>query len=87
MGIWWATVPKDRRPITPQAVEYLKHHWQEPFGDRRQELVFIGAGVDKAGITTALDAALVDDAQEFTPDAWTDLSDPFPTWSHAPDTE
>ncbi|MGY9037771.1 MAG: GTP-binding protein [Rhodobacterales bacterium] len=83
MGIWWATVPKDRRPTSPQAVEYLKHHWQEPFGDRRQELVFIGAGVDKESITTALDAALVDDAQEFTPDAWTDLSDPFPTWRHA----
>jgi G3E family GTPase len=87
LGIWWATVPEDRRPTPPQAVEYLKQHWQEPFGDRRQELVFIGAGLDKAGITTALDAALVEDAQAFTPGAWTSLSDPFPTWRRAPDVE
>ncbi|MCZ4352802.1 GTP-binding protein [Roseovarius aestuarii] len=87
MGIWWASVPKDRRPTSPQALEYLQHHWQEPFGDRRQELVFIGAGLDKAGITAALDAALVADAHAFTPDAWSNLNDPFPTWRRAPDVE
>ncbi|AHD00121.1 GTP-binding protein [Leisingera methylohalidivorans] len=84
MGIWWATVPEDRRPASPQATEYLEHHWQEPFGDRRQELVFIGSGMDKAAITAALDAALVEDAHAFTPDAWASLPDPFPHWRRAP---
>lgn len=84
MGVWWATVPLDRRPESPQGTEYLKQHWREPFGDRRQELVFIGAGLEKSSITAALDAALIPDAEAFTPDLWTELPDPFPKWRRAP---
>ncbi|MHA3979374.1 zinc metallochaperone GTPase ZigA [Halovulum sp. GXIMD14794] len=83
MGMWWATVPKSRWPDHPQALAYLEQHWQEPFGDRRQELVFIGAGMDKAAITTALDAALVGDEARFEPENWADLPDPFPSWRRA----
>lgn len=84
MGQWWATVPKENRPDHPQAIAYLNQHWQEPYGDRRQELVFIGSGMDKAAITAALNAALVrDDA--FTPHLWRDLPDPFPGWRRAPE--
>ena len=79
MGQWWATVPKERRPDHPQAIAYLDRHWQEPYGDRRQELVFIGAGMDRAAITAALDAALVED-DGFVPHRWEDLPDPFPGW-------
>ncbi|MCA2012022.1 zinc metallochaperone GTPase ZigA [Cereibacter sphaeroides] len=84
LGIWWATVPEDRRPDHPQARAYLEAHWQEPFGDRRQELVFIGTGMDRAAITAALDAALINDAEGFTPQLWQDLPDPFPVWRRAP---
>jgi G3E family GTPase len=83
MGMWWATVPKSRWPDHPQALAYLEQHWQEPFGDRRQELVFIGAGMDKAAITAALDAALVGDQARFEPENWADLPDPFPSWRRA----
>jgi G3E family GTPase len=85
MGTWWATVPKERWPDHPQARAYMEQHWQEPFGDRRQELVFIGAGMDKAGITAALDAALVADSDGFAPHLWADLPDPFPRWRRAPE--
>jgi G3E family GTPase len=84
MGMWWATVPSERWPDHPQALDYLLQHWLEPFGDRRQELVFIGAGMDRAAITAALDAALVGDAERFEPQQWQDLPDPFPTWRRAP---
>lgn len=84
MGIWWATMPSDQRPQNPQLTDYLKQHWQEPFGDRRQELVFIGTGLEKSVITAALDAALVEDAHAFTPKAWAKLPDPFPKWRRAP---
>ncbi|QCO56586.1 GTP-binding protein [Pseudorhodobacter turbinis] len=84
MGMWWATVPKERWPDHQQAIDYLNKNWQEPYGDRRQELVFIGADMDKAAITAALDGALIADGDAFVPDQWAELPDPFPAWRHAP---
>ena len=83
MGMWWATVPQERWPDHPQARAYLEQHWQEPFGDRRQELVFIGAGMDRAAITAALDSALIGDETAFMPKQWANLPDPFPGWRRA----
>lgn len=79
LGGWWASVPRDRWPDHPEALAEMRRNWAEPWGDRRQELVFIGAGMDKAALTARLDAALVE-AAEFTPDAWAHLPDPFPQW-------
>ena len=79
LGGWWASVPRDRWPTHPDALAELAAKWQEPWGDRRQEIVFIGAGLDQQAITAALDAALVTSA-DFTPDAWKTLPDPFPVW-------
>ena len=81
-GRWWATVPQDRWPDHPSARDYIARHWQVPFGDRRQELVFIGAGMDRAAITRSLDAALVP-GTGFTPDDWRHLPDPYPAWRDA----
>ncbi|WP_118132881.1 GTP-binding protein [Oceanicella sp. SM1341] len=80
LGRWWASVPEARRPASPEAESYFRRHWAEPFGDRRQELVFIGTGMDPAAITAALDAALIGPEDRFTPEAWTALPDPFPQW-------
>ncbi len=82
LGGWWASVPKERWPTHPDALGEVAAKWQEPWGDRRQELVFIGHGMDEAGLRAALDAALVD-AREFTPKVWADLPDPFPGWRRA----
>ncbi|WP_309666954.1 GTP-binding protein [Tabrizicola sp.] len=79
LGGWWASVPKDRWPTHPDALSEVASKWQEPWGDRRQELVFIGHGMDEAGLRVALDAALVA-AGDFTPAVWADLPDPFPEW-------
>lgn len=79
LGGWWASVPRDRWPDHPDSLAEVAKNWVEPWGDRRQELVFIGAGMDKAALTARLDAALVE-AAEFTPDAWAKLPDPFPQW-------
>ena len=79
LGGWWASVPRERWPTHADALSEVAEKWQDPWGDRRQELVFIGAGMDKAALRLALDAALIP-AADFTPLAWTGLSDPFPNW-------
>ena len=56
LGTWWASVPEAKWP--PNARPYIERHWAEPYGDRRQELVFIGAGIDWPHLSARLDAAL-----------------------------
>ena len=82
LGRWWAAVPEARRPNHPEALAEIARNWQEPWGDRRQELVFIGAGLDPAAITVALDGALVED-ERMRPERWSRLDDPFPAWGRA----
>jgi G3E family GTPase len=82
MGRWWAAVPKNRWPEDGSFEEFVLKHWDPAWGDRRQELVFIGIGMDQAKITAALDTCLVK-ADVFDPDSWTKLSDPFPAWGDA----
>jgi len=80
LGIWWASVPKDKWPDQETARAYMKSHWQEPWGDRRQEIVFIGSGIDWTWLKARLDAALCPDDVAPSPDALPDLPDPFPAW-------
>ncbi|KPP84737.1 MAG: putative GTPases (G3E family) [Rhodobacteraceae bacterium HLUCCO07] len=86
LGTWWASVPKDRWPDHPQARDYMATHWAEPWGDRRQEIVFIGAGIDWPAIRARLDAALVPEHEAPGPETLgrlADLPDPFPRWRRA----
>ncbi|WP_420325323.1 GTP-binding protein [Mameliella sp.] len=80
LGTWWATVPKERWPDHDSARAYLQAHWQEPWGDRRQEIVFIGAGIDWPALKSALDAALLPEVAAAGPDSLPNLPDPFPLW-------
>ncbi len=59
MGTWWASVTKERWPEHDSNPSYITAHWQEPWSERRQEIVFIGLGIDWADIKGRLDAALV----------------------------
>ncbi|MCV2875248.1 GTP-binding protein [Rhodobacteraceae bacterium XHP0102] len=79
LGRWWASIPPERRPSHPDALAEIAAKSQAPWGDRRQELVFIGTGLDRTALIQALDAALVDTV-DFTPEAWRTLPDPFPAW-------
>ena len=79
LGGWWASVPRERWPTHPDALAEVAGKWAEPWGDRRQELVFIGSDMNEADLRAKLDAALVQ-ADGFTPEAWSNLPDPFPEW-------
>jgi len=80
-GMFWRSVPKQDWPTDEQTLASIKANWVEPFGDMRQELVFIGQGLDESAIKKALDECLVSEddmlkGEEF----WTTLNDPFPPW-------
>jgi len=80
LGNWWATVPEDRWPDHDSARAYLAEHWREPWGDRRQEIVFIGANIDWPALQARLDACLLPEDLATGPDTLPDLPDPFPVW-------
>lgn len=56
IGDWWATRFEKGQVKREQFPEEVERSWEEPFGDRRQEIVFIGIGMDEAGIRSELDA-------------------------------
>ncbi|WBV42398.1 zinc metallochaperone GTPase ZigA [Pseudoroseomonas cervicalis] len=81
-GFWWAAVGPERWPDDPEWRAGVKRLWQEPWGDRRQELVFIGIGLQEAALRRQLDACLLSEAElRQGPRAWARLPDPFPAWS------
>jgi len=80
LGTWWAAVPPERWPTHAQAQAYIRQHWAEPFGDRRQELVFVGSGIDWPMLSARRRPV---PARAETPEdlaALADLPDPFPRW-------
>jgi G3E family GTPase len=60
---WWAALEKDMWPNTNDFYSFLKGIWDEQWGDRRQELVFIGTDMDKVDITNRLDSCLLSDEE------------------------
>jgi G3E family GTPase len=85
LGTWWASVPLERRPANDSAIAYMNAHWQEPWGDRRQEIVFIGAGIDWPALKARLDACLVPAVATTGPHDLPDYPDPFPLWRRVED--
>ena len=46
-GMFWKAIPKSQWPADKESIDFIKEKWVEPFGDMRQELVFIGQGLDQ----------------------------------------
>lgn len=85
MGRWWVSVPKDRWPESEAFENMMKDKWDADYGDRRQEIVFIGlkGHMDEAMLRKRLDDCLVKDYLE-KPEFWQQLNDPFPAWFKEP---
>ncbi|MEH6776359.1 MAG: GTP-binding protein [Cereibacter changlensis] len=81
LGMWWAAVPESYWPESEEARARMRARWDEAFGDRRQELVFIGTlgTMNRERITAMLDRCLVAETG-FVPEAWRGLPDPLPRW-------
>ena len=83
LGFWWANVPADRWPDDPFWRQSLKKNWNDVYGDRRQEIVFIGTDMDQELIKARLDACLVAGKSGMHIEQWAGLTDPFPRWRRA----
>lgn len=80
-GMFWKAVPKEDWPTDPDYLASIKKQWVEPFGDMRQELVFIGQGLDQKAMTKALDKCLLNEEDVLKGKKyWAILNDPFPAW-------
>lgn len=83
-GMFWSAVPRSRWPDDPEYLASIEKSWEEPFGDMRQELVFIGQGLDEPSVRSALDDCLLNDEEMFAGrQFWETLPDPFPVWEGA----
>ena len=83
LGTWWASVPRESWLDHDSARAYMQAHWQEPWGDRRQEIVFIGTGIDWPALKARLDGCLVPAEAASGPSNLPQYPDPFPEWRRA----
>lgn len=80
-GMFWKSMPKADWPTDEDSLNEIKKQWVEPFGDMRQELVFIGQNLDKEAMKSALEQCLLSEDEILQGKSyWTTLSDPFPEW-------
>ncbi len=80
-GMFWMAVPRDNWPKDSDSLSAIDQLWVEPFGDMRQELVFIGQNLDKDSMTAALNNCLLSEEEVLEgKDHWINLPDPFPEW-------
>ena len=80
-GMFWKSMPQSSWPDDEETLAAIKEKWVEPFGDMRQELVFIGQKLDKEAMIKALDQCLLTEEQVLKGrEYWETLSDPFPSW-------
>lgn len=82
-GLWWVTAPSELWPEDQAQRSEIISAFVEPYGDRRQEIVFISKDLDEEGIRNALEACLVTD-QEFEAGSklWNTFEDPFQDWDN-----
>lgn len=84
-GYWWAAADPSKWPEDPHIQGQIRSAWQEPFGDRRQELVFIGVEMKKELLLERLDRCLMTDVELSRPiEYYSKMRDPFPRFVEEP---
>ena len=80
-GMFWSSVPVNSWPTDEESINTIREQWEEPFGDKRQELVFIGQSLDEDAMLKALDNCLLSEEELLKGESyWETLDDPFPPW-------
>lgn len=85
-GMWWMDAPRPHWPRDARALSWIDAKWEPGVGERRQELVFIGRGMDRVRLMQALEQCLLPPEQcAQAPSSWRHYEDPFEF--HKDDTE
>ena len=80
-GLFWSALPLEHWPEEVEHREAIESKCEPPYGDRRQEIVFIGQALDEKQARRALDACLLNEKELVAgPDSWKQFPDPFPQW-------
>ncbi|CAL1125136.1 unnamed protein product [Cladocopium goreaui] len=84
-GLWWAAVPREEWAQhfeeDEEVLASIQDEFEGTYGDRRQEIVFIGMDLDRPVIESLLEECLLtDDEMAEGPDAWLQYSDPLPSF-------
>ncbi|WP_342423477.1 GTP-binding protein [Paenibacillus sp. FSL E2-0178] len=75
-GYWLATMPEDQQQEVLAAEPDVKAKWDNQWGDRLNEIVFIGVSMNRADIEARLDRCLLS-AEEMKLD-WNEFNNPLP---------
>lgn len=80
-GVWWCSMPYSERIEYPSFVynkEHIESKWSKQWGDRMNELVFIGQDIEKERMIADLEKCLINDSEQQLYDKKVKFSDPFP---------
>ena len=81
-GFWWAAMPKEQWPEDEESQAIITQNWDDRFGDRFQQLIFIGKPEILVDIRRSLEKSLFTEEElrqglEYIQQ----LSDPFGDWN------
>lgn len=80
-GVWWISMPFNERINYQSFVdnkEYIESKWHKQWGDRINELVFIGQDIDKEKMIADLENCLLQDIDQKQFESKRGFVDPFP---------
>ncbi len=82
---WYCLTPMKSWDLAPEQVLMIKKDFEGIYGDRRQEIVFIGIGMKIDVITETLNSCLISE-KEFAMkvEDWKFFPDPLPVWRSSP---
>jgi G3E family GTPase len=80
-GVWWASMTFNER-LKYQSFadnrEYIESKWSKQWGDRMNELVFIGQDIEKEKMIADLEKCLLQDSEQIQFESKKGFADPFP---------
>jgi hypothetical protein len=81
--MWWIASPNEYWPDDEESFMHIKSRWEEPYGDRQQELVIIGINMNQTDLNNKFnDCLMTDEEISLGMESWKDLKDPFPKWEN-----